>query len=433
MDKIFFTAGEKLRYLRKKYNLTQEELVGKEKKDYYISKIENGHRKLDYSTANIINNVINAKVQEIGVKTDVEVTIEWLMADVKKQIKYILKKYIMELNVNPSKEKIENVITKIKELEKIDKVEDYQIFRFFYCCFQYFKKNDLKIAREYLSKMQEITSRNKYILRELYVIKEMTYVNALLEKYEDIVIWGNISKTISKSKNVKFFMKKIEFNMVLAFYMLKKFEICKEMIKYIENEYEFDEEEQFDIEIMKVNCLKVNKKYHQAEKVLDNLIKKTNDSYRSIMCINNIAEIKYLNNSKEAIGIIKKALTIEVPSDISFKVREAELLKNALDIYIKFNYYSIEINNVFEKLYDITILLGDYKLMIKAISSMFNYYKMKNNLKGMRNLLYRLEKLEVNNSQKGILLCKIIMYLVLKDKTFELSYDYYNIIEKIVI
>lgn len=84
--------GEKLRMLREKYNLNQDEIVGTAVTRNLISQIENGKANLTKNTAEIIV----SNVKEILKKNNMilDIGIEYLLEDEESQARKILDEFI---------------------------------------------------------------------------------------------------------------------------------------------------------------------------------------------------------------------------------------------------------------------------------------------------------------------------------------------------
>lgn len=89
------SSGDKIKLIRKKYGLRQDDIVGEEVTRNLISQIEHNKAKLTKSTAEII--IKNLK--EIAKKNNLEmdVTADYLLEDELAQANSILENYVDEL------------------------------------------------------------------------------------------------------------------------------------------------------------------------------------------------------------------------------------------------------------------------------------------------------------------------------------------------
>lgn len=105
--------GQRLRNIRKKLGLTQEDLVGKNMSKNYISMFENGKRRISIINATYLAEVLNNRAKEVGI--DLNLTASYFV----KNEKDIAREKCLEWLNNISKQRENNKIQNYRELYKI--------------------------------------------------------------------------------------------------------------------------------------------------------------------------------------------------------------------------------------------------------------------------------------------------------------------------
>lgn len=393
--KIFFDTGEKLRFLRRKVNLTQSEVGGKLGK-VKICQVEHNERCLKISDANYIASRIMAKAKKRGIKLTFEITGKWLMDDVSQQIKKIIADYTRELRNEFTEKKIKEVIGIVNQIEKIKEVDNTQKFVLYDLYVNYFQKNkDLSIARKYLIKMYEISTKSSNISQKLYVIKRIINIFILIEKHEeDIIAWGKIAEEISKDyKHNTLFLKAIWFNMASSYNTIENSKQCNKYLDMVEK-FKLSKNEKIDVDILRADCLRQSRNFTAAEKILKELILEceSDDKYRKAMLYRDIAKVKYHENNPEAIKLIEKAASLKLPDELEYKYIKVRILYIKLKIYSKFDFKSKIIEKTLKEIISMLIISKDNVTKVKTINFIYDHYNLfSKNLK-IKPILKELKK-----------------------------------------
>lgn len=420
------TVGQKIKKIRKEISLpyhkvTQAELAGNGISTSSIGHLEKGDLKINNHLARVIIENASTIAKKNG--KEFNYTVEWLMEDREHEVHDLIRTHIIELRSNPTDSEFKKIKFKIDFLCSTEKVESNQLFVIHDCYTKYYEKSDVNLAKASLLKMYEIASKTNNLVQQLYVIKWITYIASLLERWEDIITWGNIAVSLSYKKNIELFMKKIYFNMAIAYKFTNQFQECNKYLELIENNYTLEENEQFDISILKADCYKEMNEYSLANKIFMGLLgklKSINDPYRYAMIYTNMADLKCKENDLEAIELIQKALNIKMPNELKFKFKETQMLHIALKIYTNFKYDFNETYNTFINLWGIALITKEYNLQFESINILYNYSLISNDIKLMKKLLKKIQELNFNDAKKNILYFKILSQLYRNnDKDFE--------------
>lgn len=182
------SPGDKLRLLRKKYKLKQEEVSGKQITRNLISEIETNKASLTKSTAEIIFSNVNALSKKL--KFNVTETIDYLMEDELAQANKILDEYITDLkSIFPYKDR--SFSKKLKVIEsflikwdiKDKKIEIYELAGDYFSSINDYYKGILYYEKAFnLMDKLICTSELLGILRKMSTV--YTYTNKDVESAE---------------------------------------------------------------------------------------------------------------------------------------------------------------------------------------------------------------------------------------------------------
>lgn len=87
IDVVFLDSGDKIKIVRKKLNIKQEELSVVGVTRNFISMIENGKRKLPQNVAIELMKIFRARAYELGVELEAEVDEKWLMTSKQEEVR----------------------------------------------------------------------------------------------------------------------------------------------------------------------------------------------------------------------------------------------------------------------------------------------------------------------------------------------------------
>ncbi|MDT8718258.1 helix-turn-helix transcriptional regulator [Clostridium sp. 19966] len=340
MDYTIIPTGEKIKTLREKYKLNQDEIVGNDITRNLISQIENGKAKLTQNTAEVIMTHVKEKLKKKGMTLDI--SIDYLLEDEEAQAKIILDNSIAELeellknndiNFNDTLKQVEEFLLKFDFVDK--KVKIYELAADYFFQNNYFYK-----ALVYYESVRRHINLNMDIVQLISVLIKLSKTYYYMGKYQDGI---DVCKyALDRFPELDSYSKTIFlFNICLYFNYLKQYDNALEYIYILEPDVDTKVKDiEAKIRLLKASCLYNLKRYEESlvsyKELLDNTQK--NDYGNKSIYYSNLAEIYIdMENHEEA----KKYLNM-VLNDISSIPEDYECLPQLyLEIgrrYIKLNY-----------------------------------------------------------------------------------------------
>lgn len=409
------SPGDKLRLLRKKYKLKQEEVSGKQITRNLISEIETNKASLTKSTAEIIFSNVNALSKKL--KFNVTETIDYLMEDELAQANKILDEYITDLkSIFPYRDR--SFSKKLKEVEsflirwdiKDKKIEIYELAGDYFSSINDYYKGILYYEKAFnLMDKLICTSELLGILRKMSTV--YTYTNKDVESaeccqfaldhfpdmpnfYKALFLYnGAISlkklkqynKSIKNLEAAENYLDKNDLNKLIqvwnnkgySFLLLKDYssahKIFSRIFELVSNKTNTDD---FMINITNLiqsyiglNDIENANKYLKI--ALDNLpdYLSNNNEYAPEICYDLGTIFKNLNNLKEAEVYYSKALKFS-KNKKSFTVIE-DTLSNLIDIYTILD-YTKKMDEIEMEIFTFSSIDG--KLINNIIYKLINFY-----------------------------------------------------------
>lgn len=309
------SQGEKIRLLRKKYNLKQEEIAGSDITRNLISEIET-------NKANLTRNAAEAVLKNVQVIADrrhfqVDETVEYLLETETEQASKILDKYINELKT-VTVYKDNSFLDMLKEAEGflikwdlIDKkIAIYELAGDYFCM-----QNELNKSIVYYEKALAVIGKLFPTEELLNILHKLcrTYGNAgrydesigccdfALDHFEDL-----------SEKDIVYFV----YNRAFTFVNLRNFERALAGIDKIEGMIDKDDAQRyFTILDTKAVCLYELKRYDEALKVYTKLLKTLDDKQidKKIVMHINIAEIYIVLCETDKANVLLNQINKELP------------------------------------------------------------------------------------------------------------------------
>lgn len=384
MENRVLTYGDKIKIIRRKYNLRQEDLSGKDVTRNLICFIENGKASLTESTAKIVMKNLKKMAKRKHFKVDE--TIDYLMENEIAQANKIIDYYIKELknfSVYNDCEFIETLNKAEKFIKSFDlndkKVELFQLAGDFYSMRKDYYKGAL-----YYEKANEITNIGSFdelnILRKLSAI----YINAGMYNY-------SIERCNYALKHFKMpnnFSRIFIYNSALAYNQLGNFDAALSRLNLLETNLDnTDLSLKFDFMNLKAECLRGKKgKQDEAIKIYKNILdelKSVDDPEKELIVnINILLVLIELKSSKDEIihdfGLVNKLLKkLNLNSwympEIYFELG---------NIYKYIDKY-LEAEKYYKKALESAKKNKRYKVQDKAISSLIALYTKLRDVKGI--------------------------------------------------
>lgn len=272
------TPGDKIKNIRTKLGLKQEDITGGEITRNLVSIVENNKANLTEHVAKLLVNNINAICRQKDM--DFTITEEYLLEDVVSQAKRIACEYIEYV------ENLQNIIDPdfSQMLSEIDiflkKHNTAEKKALVYLAIgKKFKdnKNYLK-AFDYYLKAFESSIDNPITL---YSLEMMANCNIYLSKYEDALNYYNTLLGLATDVRLQYDTK---FNIALCYKKLGKFQECINMLNIIIencNEILSNSFEQYiKVHLLMGNCLYELKSFNKAIAIYKDLLKIVNDDFK---------------------------------------------------------------------------------------------------------------------------------------------------------
>lgn len=212
------TPGEKIKSIRNKFNINQEDITGGEITRNLISIIENNKANLTESVAKILATSINKVCSERHM--DFSVTAEYLLEDVISQAKKIADEYIAYIDslnisvINSSNDTLNEIDLFLKKYN----VEEKKSILYIKIATKFKANKNYQKALDYFLKAFESSLDNKITL---YSLEMMANCNVYLSKYTEALNYYNILLDLTTDATLKYHTK---FNIALCYKKLSMFE-----------------------------------------------------------------------------------------------------------------------------------------------------------------------------------------------------------------
>lgn len=286
-------VGEKLKMLRDKYGLNQDEIVGTDVTRNLISQIENGKAKLTRNTAEIIMTHVKEKLEMRNIPLDVD--IEYLMESEDIQARKILDEYIEALNTF-IENKDNGFIGTLNEAEEFMLKWNFIDKKITICELAgdyFYNSNDFSKASVYYENTKCLMNVNMVTLPLINVLQKLSNSYYFLGKYVEGINVCNYGldrfPEMSEELKVGFL-----FNIGLYYNYLKEYDKAMEFIDKLLKTFDKSEGKGFaQILLLKASCLYHLKQYDEALKTYDDLLSITDseDYGNRALYYNNLAEI----------------------------------------------------------------------------------------------------------------------------------------------
>lgn len=306
------TTIEKVIYLRKKYKISQEELVRGKVARSYLAMVETGTKPLGKNLLNIIVENFNTIFEERGIKR--RVTKEELLKTKEEQITEFCDKYLELLNNDLTDEEFENYRKDIEEVffAEYSPKNKTRIFKkiaeIFYNNFEY------NLAKNYYLRTINDAIQIKDYDSLSEILSNLSRIYNIIEEYSEFldlqVLLTNQIKYLNFDEKLK-----ILFNFILLYIKTENYEKALEYISILKKDI-YAPEDEFELELLKAECLiNLGKK------------KKANSIYRGLL-------IKFSNTNQKLICNSKLALLAVDSGDnvkLKYYLRKAKVLLKTIE------------------------------------------------------------------------------------------------------
>ena len=269
---IVLSDGDKLKEIRKKYNLKQEEITGKEITRNLISEIETNKASITKKTAEIIIKNLTALAKKRNF--EVTETVDYLMENQIAQATKALDDYIEELKTL-SISKDDSFIKTLKEAEsflidwdiKDKKLKIYELAGDYYC-----NNNEMYKSAVYYEKASALLSR-MFLDKELLPLsRKLSMVYGYIGDYKKSIECCEFA--LSRFDDMPLRDKVIfRYNNALAYKYINNFERALNNIEIAENIVNKTDTSRY-IQILnnKASCLYEMKRYKEALKLFNQIL-----------------------------------------------------------------------------------------------------------------------------------------------------------------
>ncbi|MBB6218634.1 tetratricopeptide (TPR) repeat protein [Anaerosolibacter carboniphilus] len=257
LEDVILPPGEKIRRIRGFLGAKQEDITGNKITRNLISYVENGKTRLVRDTAQIVvENLLRIAEEQ---KNPIHLTVDYIMEREEEQADRILKKLAQQMQQYLStKEKgFMETLNKAEEIIEEWNIPDRKAWIYELVGDFHYEKGDYNESYIYCIKSLESYIQTNFHIKVAEAYCKLGKTSIMLKKYQEAINLNRHCKVILESHGVHdaTIIKKIFFNNALAYWNLKLYDPCLEMLeKLIAGYDDLTEKQLFDIYIIKGNC-----------------------------------------------------------------------------------------------------------------------------------------------------------------------------------
>lgn len=420
----FLTGSEKIKNLRKKFKMTQDDFASENFTRGYLGLLENGRRNITEDAAKIITERFREKAKELGV--DIEIDDRYFLRTIEEEAeKYCVDKLATDLTY----EELEDII-KIGEQYNLQnaKAEAYKVVG----DKNYYENRYLEAYKNFFYSLDSLTN-SEDLKERCYLYNKLGACKYALLEYEEAVLY--FSKAIINSEIIKetFIHSSALYNSALCYRRLSKFDEALEYIEAFLNHYDKSEglQDYIYASAFRANCYEDKGEIDSAIKIYKELILMINNDKVLAYLYNNMGSLLVKNgNLSEALDYYNKSQQIRTKID---KKNLSHTLIEKASIYITKELYdeallivSLGLENAIE--------YNDYEYTLRAYEEMEKIYtKLKNMSKVkevIKEMLVFLDK--TDNKLMKISYYNKLQKLYFESKEYGEAYECQKKIQKIL-
>ncbi|PJI07145.1 MULTISPECIES: hypothetical protein [Clostridium] len=395
------SVGNKLKNLREKYDVRQDDLAGGEITRNLISQIEHSKAKLTKHAAEIMMSNLKGICNKKNIKVDE--TIEYLMEDETSQASKILDKYIKELkdlsvykdgSFTEKLDEVEGFLTKWNLVDK--KIDVFELAGDYFA-----NTNDLYNSSMYYEKARALMDVNVYTENLVSILRKLSMVYSYMDKYEENIKCCDFALNQFGDKLSDQYRSIFLFNSSLCYSGLKKYSIALDRLKKLEPIIkDINTDKYCEVLGQEGVCLGLLKEHRKALDIFNrifNVISKDNFELRISVMFNLVDA--YINLDK--IGMAKQYLE-EIDQNIDNVPQKTkrlpEMYHEVGNLYKKLNEIETA-KSYFLKSLDYAKAYKQYNVVRITLDDLFDIYIDNNDDKAI-NEIKDMFLLNINKEQK---------------------------------
>ncbi|EQB86935.1 tetratricopeptide (TPR) repeat protein [Clostridium punense] len=288
----FLTGSEKIKSLRKRFKMTQDDFASENFTRGYLGLLENGRRNITEDAAKIITERFREKAKELGL--DIEIDDRYFLRTIEEEAeKYCMDKLATDLTY--------------KELEDIIKIgEQYNLHNVKAEAYKvagdknYNESKYLEAYKNYFYSLDSLTD-SAHLKERCYLYNRLGMCKYILLDFNEAIVYFNKAIVNSEIVREKITLQNALYNSALCYQNLSKLD---ESLKYIEKFLELcDKEKELERYVyassFKASCYEDKGDIDRAIEIYKELI----------LMINNEKVLAYLYNNMGSLYVKKKNLT----------------------------------------------------------------------------------------------------------------------------
>lgn len=377
------TPGAKLRRLRKAVRAKQQDLTGGGRiSRALVSQIENEEVQLTEYAASIIVECLN---EIAGNMKTFPVTVEYLMADEKEQVKQIADEFIRDLkSLKVSKhalndlESITDEIDNFMDIYEVNPNQLVVIHELICDLYRKWEQWDKAIIHARLGHNAGLIIKD--YINAVRLAGKIMMVDFAKGDFSQMEIVGmyclSVMKRYKVSRDRTYWW--LYYNLAIAENELRNFEKCLYYIDLAKEHGQYDERESYRLKILEANCKRRQGRYNEAEIIhlgIINTLIMLEDKYDLSMVYADLAYI-YIKTDKwvEAQNFIELALSLQMEITPQLQL---DILVYAIEIYIHLNNPD-KVERYTKRALDISNVVRDIKKQYDILHNVIKYLTQNN-------------------------------------------------------
>lgn len=272
------SVANKLKNIRDKYGLSQEDLAGNEITRNLISQIEHNKANLTRSAAEIMLKNLKKICDKKNVQVDED--INYLMEDEKSQAIKVLDKYIDDLrDLTIYKDNV--FINKLREVEDFLVTWDFRDKKItiFELAGDYFSStNDFYNASLYYEKAKALIDINIYSDNIVHILRKLSMTYYYMLRYQDDINCCEFALKQFKNMDEEYRCIFL-FNSSLCYGQLKKYDLALKRLNEVESIIKnIDQNKYYEVLIQKAICYQWMKEYQKSLDIYNKLLESIDKS-----------------------------------------------------------------------------------------------------------------------------------------------------------